>query len=219
MQNNISEQIEIPQPEIEQTWNYPSIASEGNSLPRMPNDETMRNKFISTGNAMSKISIKNPIIKEEKIVIPLLDKEGKMVTVEGMPVIKKIKTMRYIDGFENVDIEFPVKSWFNDSVPSSFLTDAEVYFLRDVDVLAYSLYIETLKKKKIDHTETLGLLAWMKGSISDTAKGRSGVAVEKAITTVSKSEAQNYNYQKEAQIREEEIRKKAGLLGLGWWIF
>jgi hypothetical protein len=183
-------------------------------------DTLLRNKIISSDNKENTISIKRPKFSKVKIALPQLDNNKKIIYIsdnEGnlVPVIRKIVTLNYLEGFDELEVTFPIKNWHSDSTTSAFLQPDEVRFVRLVDDCASSLLIESLMKPGIDHTHTFYRLYNMKSSVVDTSKGRAGQAVEKAITTVTRSEGSAWDYQKEQKIADFEARQKKGFFGWG----
>lgn len=184
----------------------------------MPIDsgDALNNKIISSHIKNRNIIVTKPKIEKKRIALPLLDKLGKPVMQDGNYVIKKIKQMEVLVGLEKREFEFPIPDWFSDSITSSILEKEEGQIVREIDDLAMSLFTEMLNNPKMDHSEFIAWLYWIKGSIVDTAKSIGGGAVEKAKTTITKGESLVREYRTDpSQFSEKEERKKKGILGLG----
>lgn len=184
----------------------------------MPIDsqDALNNKIISSHIKNRNVIVTKPKIEKRRIALPLLDKQGNSVMQDGRYIIKKIKKMEVLVGLEKREFEFPIPDWFSDSTTSSILEKEEGQIIREIDDLAMSLYTEMLNNPKMDHSEFIAWLYWIKGSIVDTAKGIGGGAVEKAKTTITKGESLVREYRTDpSQFSEKEERKKKGMFGLG----
>ena len=184
----------------------------------MPIDsgDALNNKIISSHIKGGLVIVTRPITKRKRIALPLLDKDGNPVMQDGNYVIKKIKTMNILAGLEKRQFEFPIPNWFNDSTTSSILEKEEGQIIREIDDLAMALFAEMLNNPKVDHSEFIAWLHWVKGSIVDTAKGIGGGAVEKAKTTITKAESMAMEYRKDpGLLAEKEERQKKGIFGFG----
>ena len=157
------------------------------------------------------------VVEEKKVAFPLLDKEGNIVfDKDGNPVIKKIKEFSYLKGFIQRKIAFPLPDWFNDSVTSSIIEKSEAALIREIDDLGFAIFSEMIMEPKIDYSEFLNWLYWVKASFCETSKGIGGAAVVHAKTTITKGENLVREYRQVEQMQqEEEAKKQKGLFGLG----
>lgn len=198
---------------------YNPLQSSGDSnwLPPVDSQDKLNDKIISSHNKNREIVITRPSIKKMKVAFPLLDSNGDItVDKDGLPVISKIRKMEVYIGVEKRSFFFPIKDWFNDSVTSSVLEKTEAQFIRETDDLAFSLWIEQMFNPKIDHSEFINKLYWLKASIADVSKGVGGVAVVHAKTTISKGENLVNDYRRDPILEHDKKMKKSGILGMGW---
>ena len=180
--------------------------------------DALNNKIISSHIKNKTVIVTRPKTEKKRIALSLLDNKGNPVMQDGNYVIYKIKNMDVLVGLEKREFEFPIPDWFNDSTTSSILEKEEGQIIREIDDLSMSLFTEMLNNPKMDHSEFIAWLYWVKGSIVDTAKGIGGGAVEKAKTTITKGESLVREYRTDPnQFSEKGARKKKGLLGLGMW--
>lgn len=167
------------------------------------------NKILSSYNKRKKISIVKPVVEYTRVGIPLLDEDGQVVIVKGVPVLAKIKKIPILKSFERKDVDFPIPEWFNDSTTSSFLTKSEARFLNKLDDLAITLFVKSMYDEKKDYTGFLNRLFWIKASIVDASKGRDGIAAERAKSQFTRSESVARVYQE--KVKEIEDMKNGGL--------
>jgi len=212
---------DLTESELSNLYNDSGMASTGGEWsPPIDSADRLNDKIISSSNKHRVVHLSTPKYKIAKVGLPLLDEEGQIVYSNGFPVIKKIKKLKLLDGWEQHELNFPIPDWFNDSITSAFLTDKEARFVRELDDLAFALFIETIENPGIDWTPIINELYWVKASMADTSKGTTGEAVRSAKTTITKGETINREYRDELdKFDDYKKKKKHGLLGLGWWIF
>lgn len=190
-------------------------------------DIQLDNKIISS-HAKNKFIFLKPLVKEEIVAIPLIDEKRRIVYKEVLlrgqnkkiPVIKKFIRTRYLDGFDKEEMDFPIADWFNDSVPSSILEKKEARYLRSIDDLGVSLMMKVVREP--DKYQVIGFLERLysqKMSIADTGKGIGGGAIEKAKTSITKSEQTAYMMRNDKDeldsFRQKKTQANKGLFGFG----
>lgn len=175
--------------------------------------DALNNKIISSHMKGGIVIVSRPKTKRMRIALPMLDKKGKPMKQDGIYILKKIKTMDVLVGLEKMEFNFPISNWFNDSTTSSILEKREGQIIRECDDLGFALFSEMLSNPQVDHSAFIAWLYWIKGSITDTAKGIGGGAIEKAKTTITKAESMALEYRKDpSQFSEELNQKKPGML-------
>ena len=182
------------------------------------------NKIISSFAKAGKLVKLIPRVSTIKLGIPYLDKRtgkpkmfhgvlvdpetGEKVIVKA-PLLRKIRHVRILDGFDKKEIDFPIKDWFNDSITSTILTSREAAFIRRVDDLAISLFIKQMNNPKFDYTGFLHRLYFIKSSIADTGKSINGRGIEAAKTNIHRSESTAWQYSgREEQQKYEDFKKR-----------
>ena len=175
-------------------------------------------KIISSDNKDKKIVISKPVYEKNWVSIALLDSDGKpFLDQDGRIIIKAVKKVHVFKGFEQEEIPFPLPDWFNDSIPSSFLTPREGRFIRFTDYLAFSLFVEMLENPDAnDKTKMIALLGWVKASFADSSKGIEGEGVKYSKSTFSRQENINRNYGDSELLEAAKLaKKKKGFLWSG----
>ncbi len=181
--------------------------------------ETQLNaKIISSDNKDKKIVISKPIYEKKWVAIPLLDSDRTpFLDQNGRIIIKGVKKIDMFKGFQQEELDFPLKDWFNDSIPSSFITPREGRFIRHLDMLAFSLFIEMLENPNVaDKTKMIAMLGWVKASFADSSKGIEGEGVKYSKSTFNRQENINRNYGDDELLeRAKKAQNKRGMFGTG----
>lgn len=188
-----------------------------NEIP-ITKQEQIDNKIMSSYNKHRKIILPQPKIVNRKVIIPMRKKNGEIMMQDDCVVVKRISIVPVLEGFENQEIEFPIKDWFNDSRTSSFILRDEANWIRRTDNIAIRLFVKSLYNPKINYNGFLNQLYWDIASFTDTSKGIEGIAAERAKTTFSKSETLTKAQRIRAH-KDFEKAKKGGLVGTvkGWF--
>lgn len=174
------------------------------------------NKIISTDYKGLKIHLKQPKFKLERVAEVYKNKKGVPRMVNGMPVVKRYLDIKVFDGYEEKEIDFPIKDLHTDSVTSSVLEPHQVTEIQLIDDLIYVLGMSQAIDQE-DYTKTLYRLNGMKASTVDTSKALGGRAVELAKTTITKGESMVREYREQKGFDDYQKRAdKKGLLGLGF---
>lgn len=173
-------------------------------------------KLISSDYKDQKILIKTPKFRKIKACVLFKNKDGTVKLIDGKPVVREIVKTRVADGFETLELEFPIQNLHNDSVTSSILTDSDVESIRMIDDVIYDLSLEMMLSPEISFVKTITRLHGIKASIVDSSKGRWGRSAELSKTTITKGESKTSVYHDQKQFDDFEQRKnRKGVFGLG----
>jgi len=176
-------------------------------------------KLIQSGYKKNEFKAKIPVFEEVVYGIPYKDKDGKVKLVDGKPVLRCLKTLKFFVGYEEKLFPLPV-DLHNDSVTSSILEPTELSLIRMLDDFIYDLSLETICNAEKDYTTSIQRFAGIKASIVESSKGKGGRMAELSKTQINKGETRNWDYNQQREFDEFNARKqKKGLFGLGYWIF
>ena len=172
-------------------------------------------QLIKSGYTKNEFKVKIPQFEEVSFGIPFKDKNGKIRLVNGKPVLKTIKTLKYFVGYEEKTFPLPV-DLHNNTVTSSILEPQELSLIRMIDDFCYDLSLETVSNPDTDYSTSIQRFAGTKASIVESSKGKFGRMAELAKTTISKGEQHSWDYNQSRELEEFNARKnKRGWFGLG----
>ena len=177
-------------------------------------------KLITSGYKKNEFKVKTPVFEEEIFGIPYLDKNGKKKLVNGVPVLRCLKKIKYFVRWEEKPFPLPV-DLHNDSVTSSILEPNELSVIRMIDVFDTELSLEYVADPNANYSTSIPFFAEIKASIIESSKGKFGRMAELAKTQINKGEQRTWDYNQQTRDFDEfNARKnKKGLFGLGYWIF
>lgn len=199
----------------DQNYDYPGYGFTPDP-PRNPVENDA--KLITSGYKDTKLMFRQPLFKKQECVELFMDKKtGKPLLKDGVPVVKRIVEMKVFTGkYDNVELEFPIKNFYSDSVTSTFLERPDVRAVNMIDDAVMDLFTDMVENDA-DHLGLMLELHGKKASIVDTNKSLAGAGAQMYKTTISKAEQNMHSYLRNDTLSEfEERKKKKGLFGLGF---
>jgi len=176
-------------------------------------------KLIQSGYKKNEFKAKIPLFEEVIFGVPFMDKTGKPRLVDGKPVLRYLKKIKFFTGYEERLFPLPV-DLHNDSVTSSILEPTELSLIRMLDDFIYDLSLETICNAEKDYTTSIQRFAGIKASIVESSKGKFGRMAELAKTQINKGEQRNWDYNQQREFDDFNSRKnKKGWFGLGFGPF
>lgn len=176
-------------------------------------------QLIKSGYKNNEFKIKIPIFEEIEFGVPFTTKDGKLKIVDGKPVLKRIKKLKFFTGYTEKLFPLPLEL-HNDSVTSSVLGDQELGLVRMIDGFCYDLALENITDPDSDYSTSLQLFAGIKASVVESSKGKGGAMAQLAKTQINKGENRSWDYRQDRELEEFNNRKaKRGLFGLGFFGF
>jgi len=176
-------------------------------------------KLIQSGYKKNEFKVKTPVFEEEIFGIPYLDKNGKKKLVNGVPVLRCLKKIKYFVRWEEKAFPLPV-DLHNDSVTSSILEPGELSIVRMIDAFDTELALEYVSDPNANYSTSIPFFAEIKASIIDSSKGKGGRMAELAKTQINKGETRNWDYNQQREFDDYNSRKnKKGWFGLGFGPF
>ncbi len=163
--------------------------------------------------------LKKPKFEDVRAAIVYKDKNGKPKLKNGFPVIKGYETIRIFTGeYEKIEVEFPIKNFYTDSLTSSILDKDEVNVVREHHDLTWVLGMRMLTDPEFDSTRFIHRLNGVTATLLESSKSIGGGGLEWSKSTISKQESKSYDFRqsKEFDDYQNRLNKRTGFLGLGF---
>ena len=166
-----------------------------------------------------KIVLKKPIFEDIKAAVIYKDKKGKPRLMNGFRVIKGYKTVKVFTGkYDNIEVDFPVKNFYTDSLTSSILDKDEVNVVREHFDLTWRLGMLMITDPDFDSTRFIHRLNGVTATLLESSKSIGGGGLEWSKSTITKQESKSYDFRQSKEFDDYQARlnKRKGLFGLGY---
>lgn len=173
-------------------------------------DQQINKMILSSNVSPSSFYIVQPNFVQKKVAVALKNKQGKKIRTQEGQLIVVEKKMLIFEGFLQKKILFPVENIFNDTLPSSFLSDHDVQVARSAYSLIANCLAAMINQKK-DYSGFIAKMDFENKSIGITAKGRNGVAPLTAKTNINKGESIERLVQEQKVQTQLEKESKEGI--------
>ena len=164
-----------------------------------------------------KLLLKIPLFEDIDVAIVYKDKKGNPRLKDGFPVLKGYKTVKVFAGYDKQEVEFPIKNFYTDSLPSSILDKDEVNVVRDHYDLIWRVGMLMVTDPDFNSIRFIHRLNGVNATLLESSKSIGGGGLEWSKSTISKQESKSYDFRQSKEFDDYQARlgKRKGLFGLG----